>query len=332
MNILITLFIFLLVLFLYLHITHQYKRSEDLEIYELDYTHNAYLQEVCNVKQPIVFDFAPLNKEQFFVKSSEKELIIKDTNDYYEPKTNPEYVVLPFESAQKLFKNDANAHYFTENNHEFAEETFPLLEEIDSYLKPSLIVQTKYDYCTGSSNCATPLRYHTNYRQFYAVTRGKISIKMAPFQYSKYLHPHKDYDTMEFRSPINVWTPQPPFLNEMDKIKFLEFDVLKGRVLYIPPYWWYSIRYCDDETTMIGFTYHSLMNLLANTPDYVQSFLQQQNTKIKTTMIFDRTMESPVGSGVVRIKDEASASLEAESFDRKENKEEIVAEKEPPTI
>ena len=48
--------IFLLVLFIYIHITHQLKRSEDLEIYELDYTTNSHLQEVCDVKQPVLFE------------------------------------------------------------------------------------------------------------------------------------------------------------------------------------------------------------------------------------------------------------------------------------
>jgi hypothetical protein len=57
MNFLFNIIIFLLVLFLYIHITHQLKTSEDLEIYELDYTTNQHLQEVCDIKQPVLFEF-----------------------------------------------------------------------------------------------------------------------------------------------------------------------------------------------------------------------------------------------------------------------------------
>lgn len=44
MNFLITFLIFILILFLYIHINDQYKKSEDLEIYEMDYTSNMELQ------------------------------------------------------------------------------------------------------------------------------------------------------------------------------------------------------------------------------------------------------------------------------------------------
>jgi hypothetical protein len=38
----------------------EYKQSEDLEIYEMDYNNNVQLQEICNVKQPIIFDIEPI--------------------------------------------------------------------------------------------------------------------------------------------------------------------------------------------------------------------------------------------------------------------------------
>ena len=52
-------------LFLYLHVLEQYKKSEDLEIYEMDYSSNAQLQEVCNVKQPVLFEFKTTCMELF---------------------------------------------------------------------------------------------------------------------------------------------------------------------------------------------------------------------------------------------------------------------------
>ena len=34
---------------------------------------------------------------------------------------------------------------------------------------------------------------------------------------------------------------------------------------------------------MIGFTYNSIMNVVANSPDYMKCFIQQQNIKTKIT-------------------------------------------------
>ena len=55
MSPLIHILLFIIILLLYIHIVHQYKTSEDLEIYEFDYENTEHLQEVCNIKQPAVF-------------------------------------------------------------------------------------------------------------------------------------------------------------------------------------------------------------------------------------------------------------------------------------
>ena len=76
MNFFISFLIFLIILFLYIHIIHQLKTSEDLEIYEMDYSTNSQLQEVCEVKQPVLFEFQSiypdiyenLSKEEIFSK------------------------------------------------------------------------------------------------------------------------------------------------------------------------------------------------------------------------------------------------------------------------
>ena len=321
MNFLISIFIFLVVLFLYLHITYQYKRSEDLEIYELDFITNQQLQEVCNVKQPILFNFKQGHetlfnhlKTQISKLSGQTEMIIKDTNDYYKEKDDKkldnhdviDVVYLSYDITMKLMKNDANSHLFKENNYELTEESIVLLKDMDEFIKPPLMVQTKYDFCMGSKNCGTPLRYHTQFRQFYMVSSGKISVKMTPFKYSKYLYPNKDYDIYEFRSPINVWKPQENYLNDMDKISFLEFDVLEGHVLYVPPYWWYSIKYVADDSSVLGFTYDSFMNVLANTPDYMKYLLQQQNTKTKLSS----TLEKKTGEEKKMEEEEKIADVE----------------------
>ena len=57
MKILFGFFIFCLVLFIYLHIQFHLKTSNDLEVYEIDDASKDKLEELCDVRQPVIFDF-----------------------------------------------------------------------------------------------------------------------------------------------------------------------------------------------------------------------------------------------------------------------------------
>ena len=57
MKILFGLFIFCLVLFIYLHIQFHLKTSEDLEMYEIEQPSKDKLEEICDLRQPAIFDF-----------------------------------------------------------------------------------------------------------------------------------------------------------------------------------------------------------------------------------------------------------------------------------
>jgi hypothetical protein len=193
-------------------------------------------------------------------------------------------------------KTDTRSHLFIENNDDYIEESgfYKTFQIYDEYLKPSFSFQTKYDVCTGSQGAYTPLRYHTYYRQYYMVTTGKIHVKMTPWKSHKYLHTYNDYDNYEFYSPVNVWEPQKKYVQEMERIRFLEFDVHPGYVLYIPPYWWYSIKYTKGTDTVVaGFKYDSVMNALAHSNEWVLHFIQQQNIKQKMTKTLDTVASTP---------------------------------------
>lgn len=294
MNTYIHILIFLIILFLYVHISNQYKKSEDLEIYEMDYSTNEHLQEVCDIKQPTLFEYKTHNPEFFenidFDKivetSGSLDVKVKTNEDYWAGADSIDFVVLPLQSATTLMTTDTHAKYFTENNYSFIEDAGleSAFVENDIFLKPSFTAQTKYDIGVGSPNAVTPLRYHTGFRHFICVTSGKIRVKMTPWRSHKFLYPIMDFDNYEFFSPINVWKPQKKYLHEMDKAKFLEFDVLAGYVLYVPPYWFYSIQYPQESGTVVcNITYNSIMNCTANLPNWCKYYLQQSNTTTRVT-------------------------------------------------
>ena len=57
MKAIIALFIFCIVLFTYLHVTFQLRTSDDLEVYEIDNISKNRLEEVCDIRQPVLIDY-----------------------------------------------------------------------------------------------------------------------------------------------------------------------------------------------------------------------------------------------------------------------------------
>jgi len=284
--------LFLLVLFFYIHITAQYKKSEDLDIYEADYDSHSGLQQICDIRQPFLFEFRSVNSD-FFERMNwvsvtsvcgSYDIRIKEIADYFsKDELAVDYVLLPWTQGTTLIRDTAT-QYFTENNHDFVEDAglFRVFSQTDSFLKPEWTCITRYDVMTGAKTTGTPLRYHTETRRFLSVQSGRILVKMTPWKSTKYLYVNEDFENYEFWSPINVWNPQKKYLHEMDKLRFIEFDVAAGTVLYIPPYWFYSIQYAEDETLVCGFSYHTCMNVLANLPNWGRYYLQQSNIETKT--------------------------------------------------
>ena len=284
MEIIIGFFIFCLVLFIYLHVQFHLKTSEDLEMYEVEQPSKDKLEEICDLRQPVLFDFDC----QKIVESSNKSYISNNYNAFEikirnvkETDPNSElYIPLPLHAANKLFNEDNNSTYFSENNNEFLEETGVIksLKYNDEFLRPYMVSNCNYDIMMGSANTCTPFRYEINYRNYYLLTEGSAQIKLAPPHSIRYLYPNYDYENFEFRSPVDPWSPQPKYIADFDKMKCLEFTLTPGKTLYIPAYWWYSIKF-NKNTSISCFNYRTYMNNIAVAPYIGMHALQIQNVK-----------------------------------------------------
>jgi len=289
MKIIFSFFIFCLVLFIYLHIQFHLKTSNDLEIYEIDDVSKDKLEEICDLRQPILFNY---NNEKIIETTNSRfilenypafELKIRNIN---ETDTNSElYINLPLHASVKLFKQDNNSCYFSENNIEFLNETGVIknFKYNDEYLRPYMVSNLNYDIMLGSTGTYTPFRYQVNYRNYFLCTEGSIQIKMAPPQSIKYLYPEYDYENFEFRSPVNPWKVQTKYAADFEKMKCLEVSLTKGKIIFIPSYWWYSIKYNSDNTSISAFKYRTYMNNLAISPYIFMHILQLQNIKRDVT-------------------------------------------------
>lgn len=283
MKYLLEIGLFIIVLFLYLHIYYHLKVSNDLEVYSIQQPSKDKLEEVCNLRQPLYFEME--NKE--ILNTCNLSYIDENYNPFDikirdNTSTNADNLYLPMslKEAIQLFKKDENGKYITEKNQDFLEETAMVknYRYNDGFLRPPLVSNCKYDFITGSKMSFTPLRYHLNYRNFFYVTSGQIKVLLIPPKNSKYLYENKDYDNFEFRSPVNPWNVQSEYKKDFEKIKSLELTLEKNTILFIPPYWWYSIQY-QEISSVSCFYYRTYMNTLAISPEICMNLLQQTNVK-----------------------------------------------------
>ena len=123
-----------------------------------------------------------------------------------------------------------------------------------------------------------PVYNPNSYRNYFYVTSGSVKIKLASPKSSKYLHTIYDYDNFEFRSPINPWNPERKYITDFNKIKCLEITLNTDKILQIPPYWWYSIKFSKGACISV-FKYTTYMNNISISNHYFLYLLQLQNVK-----------------------------------------------------
>jgi hypothetical protein len=285
MKFLLIMLIFVIVLFLYLHIFFHIKTSNDLEVYECETSDKDKLEEICGIRQPVIFNYYDdtiqndCDMKELIEKYSSFDFKIRnvkrDISDEEEL-----YIPLKLSDLQNVLQGDKEGKYITERNADFLEETGldKQFKYNDSLIKPYMSVSREYDLMTGSARATTPFRYNLHYRSYFNVMSGTIKIKMAPPKYSKFMHEVKDYDNYEFRSEINPWAASEEHKSDLDKIKCLEIDLTVGQLVYIPPYWWYSIEY-SDNSVVACYKYHTYMSLLSISHHKLLALLQSQNIK-----------------------------------------------------
>ena len=267
MNILISLLTICIVIVVYMHVIYQLKTSNDLELFELELPNKSKLEDVCNLRQPLVFNYYEEDIQQCtLARLSEYNAFDVMTYDNH------------FVSTQRRLESalQSKETYCSLNNTDFLHETMVKrhYSTTDAFLRPPMVSSIQYDLLFGSDKATTRLEYSTHYRNYFYVTHGSVTLKLTPPRNAKYLNAIKDYGTQENYSNVNPWQ------NQVDKVKFLEITLTQGRMMFIPSYWWYSIRF-EKEACLCAFKYKTIMNIVATLPDICIGILQRQNTKTK---------------------------------------------------
>ena len=284
MKVFLTVIIFSIVLFLYIHMHFHLNTSDDLEVYTIENVSKDRLEEICNLKQPVLFDYKNENLLDTVNIGKMEEMYgafdVNFRNITDKDKESEIYLPILLSEVVKLFQNKLNNKIIIENNNEFLKETglVKVFRYNDSFLRPPLVSICKYDFMSGSEESYTPLRYNISHRNFYLVTAGKIKIKLIPPSNGKYLQKENDYDIFEFGSPVDPWNVQDIYKPEFDKVKVLDLEMERGQIINIPPYWWYSIKY-EKVSSICVFKYRTYMSTVSILPNLLMGLLQQQNIK-----------------------------------------------------
>jgi hypothetical protein len=286
------------------------KRSNDLEVYEIEQPSKQRLEEVCDIRQPTTFEYynehlltalsyhgITMNYRAFDIQV--RDVSVAVTGSGPDGKSIPEklqkgsdsannntvlYIPVTLKIAHEVFQKDTEAKYISENNTDFIDETglVKVFQLNDDFLRPYMVSTCMYDIMMASVSTTTPLRYEVNYRNYFLVTQGRVKILLIPPKDSKYLYPISDYDVFEFRSPVNPWKVQPEYQDDFDKIKTLEVELFQGMIMYIPAYWWYSVQFVVPETSVCSFKYRTHMNSISILPRTMMNVLQNLNIKRDT--------------------------------------------------
>lgn len=266
--------VFCLVLFIYIHIQHQYTTSNDLEVYRVAPKTKEDIEDVMELKQPAVFKFdSPELVEELSLPSLEGTY-----GDY-------DVVSLKGVGYTRLVKvletfrgGGGDVGGITMRNHSFLEETEldSKIGEHDYSLRPPMMCGSMSDIIIGSKNITTPLIYHTQYRNFLLNTFGEVEVMLIPPKYSKHILTTPDYDNLEYISTLNMWVES----KENNKIKTIRTVLNEGELLYVPPYWFYSVKF-TSTSSILRVSYTTYVNILANLYDVLIQKYRQLRWKVE---------------------------------------------------
>jgi len=279
MELVINFMIFCIVLFIYIHVYNHIKTSNYLEVYEIENLSKDKFEDIINFKQPLLLNNSSLinNIDITYLINNYPTF---DLNLYN--KQNGLFLKTKMEDFDSIINNDTSNNYITYNNKDFLEETTleKLLSSNDTFFRPYNVCSKNYDIIMGKKNNITQLKYSINSRNILYLSSGKIEVTMCPPKYYKNLHVQKNYELLDFYSAIDINNVQSTYKNDYYKVKFLRVVLNTTQVLIIPPYWFYSIKFLEENSIVFFNSYRTYTSSIAIVPDLFIQLLQENNLKL----------------------------------------------------
>ena len=270
-----TIIIFILTLLLYVHVQQEFKYFTDMQIYETKYSGKTQLAKETATKLPMIIHLEEIPSIDLhdLKQNAADDLQVRDVREIYKT-NNSDPFPLNFSRTSTLIDTDKqSAFYSSHNSHLFANDSFTdITQKWDRFLKPFASF-SQNDVLFGSKFTITPFYYHnaTSLFLFIPPRSKEVKIRMCPFSFRQKLQVVEDYTENE------GWSPIPP-KTIASTSGILDFFLYSGKVLYVPPYWFYSIEFFDSKTIVNKVKYTTPLNALANIKSVFMKFSQNHST------------------------------------------------------
>jgi len=267
--------IFIAVLFIYFQIQYHYKITpdEDVNIYELTQDlAKKHFDRVCDTDRiPFIFNFFETPAILRFMDATDFTTC-RSVPIHIRQGTIANFKTVPFIRGMELMNTPATGNIISERNSELlkALHIATFLKRRDSYLRPGLCQYIDYDLLMGGPGSSTPLRYEINQRTFFMVTEGVAYVRLihpavAAAEFRPNEEPECDNRLMEYHSTADIWHPRTA-----QRLTCIHLTIRTGQTIYIPPFWWYSIRFVQGTgTRVLRLSYRNLINSLVLSPYFI---------------------------------------------------------------
>ena len=120
----------------------------------------------------------------------------------------------------------------------------------------------------------------------------------------KNLHIQKNYETLEYVSKIDIYDVNLIYKNDFNKVKFLRVIIDVNQVLVIPPYWFYNIKFLEENTIVFYNSYRTFTSSIAILPDLFIQLLQQNNLKLNIAkQVVDDNLKIVKNEDIIKNED-----------------------------
>ena len=282
--------IFIVTLVIYTHIIFHLKKSNDMDIYNInDYLEHNF-NDICDHRQPVKFNVGSFEINELDIKSivdTHGNFLVNNRTNVFTDETLLYREMSMSDAIEEC--NTTKDTFICENNNSYMRESglYQYLFEFEKHLRPPLTSNVSYDIIFGSENSTTPLRYGLTYRTFLICKSGRVRLKLTPPVNRCYLDTIKDYENFEFRSNYNPWEDN----DVVSKPSFLDVTLSQGDSIYIPAYWWYSIRYDEPDTLIYKISYTTYMSGLTILPEVMLHHLQMMNIRYRVAPSLDTNQD-----------------------------------------
>ena len=285
MYFILDIMIFSIIIFIYINTYFHIKRSNYLEIYEIENTSKEKFEELCDLKQPILlnnYETQTIDIKDLINSYGNFDVLIRKNNDEI-------CLPLKLEDSINLFKLDNSTNYISENNREFLIETSinKSLFVCDIFLRPYYISNITPDFIIGSKNSYTKLRCKFDCRNYFYINSGLVEINMTLPSNARYLHIVENIENLLSESQIDIYNVEDKYLNDFNKIKLLKIILKPCQLLQIPAGWYYNIKFLENDVIIYNFSCRTYMNSFSLMPSYIKKFIQEKNIVNRFTKIIN---------------------------------------------